>query len=129
MGRDRRAAYWPVGGREVLVDFSEEQELSALEYRRYAATIGSELRDTPKTKHVARLIDDMKQSTLSDQWDMAFLGGHREVNFQIDKKQLYGRFEPIAETWLRKKTQTPIGNHLQLTYNHQQYLNLSKQIQ
>jgi len=111
-----------------LVEYPEERELSALEYRRYAATIGTELRFTPTEKSVQHLLQDMKQSSLTDEWDMAFLGGHREVDFRIAEKKLYGRFEPMAETWLRKITTPPDGSQLQLAYDRKEYLDHCRRI-
>lgn len=39
-----------------LVDYPDERELSALEYRRYAATIGAELRYAPTSADLGRLV-------------------------------------------------------------------------
>ena len=104
-----------------LVEYEEERELSALEYRRYAATIGAELRYAPTPDEVEQLVQDMKNSSLKDEWDMAFLGGHREVDFQVAYKRLYGRFDPISESWLRKILPEPAGDRLRLTYDPDRY--------
>ena len=104
-----------------LVDFEKEQELSALEYRRYAATIGAELRYVDSADKVDRLVQDMKRSVLTDDWEMAYLGGHREVDFRAADTRLHGRFEPMAETWLRRIVPTPAGDVLKLKYDRNEY--------
>ena len=104
-----------------LVDFPEMRELSALEYRRYAATIGAELRYAPASTDLERLVRDMKESSLTDEWDMSLLGSHREVAFQVAEKRLYGRFEPMAECWLRKILPVPAGEILRLGYDPDRY--------
>ena len=104
-----------------LVDFPEERELSALEYRRYAATIGAELRYAPTNADLERLVQDTKKSSLVDTWEMALLGGHREVEFQVAGKRLYGRFDPISESWLRTIIPAPAGETLWLSYDPDTY--------
>ncbi len=104
-----------------LVAYTEERELSALEYRRYAATIGAELRYAPTSADLERFVRDMKASTLTDEWDADLLGTHREVAFQVGGKQLYGRFDPISESWLRTALPTPPGAALQLAYDRGTY--------
>lgn len=104
-----------------LVEYEEERELSPLEYRRYAATIGAELRYAPTSSDLERFVRDMKESSLRDEWDMAFLGGHREVEFQLAGQRLYGRFEPISESWLRIITPPPAGEMIRLTFDPDEY--------
>ena len=100
-----------------LVSYEQERELSALQYRRYAATIGAELRYAPTAEDLERLVRDMKESRVEDEWEMAIHGGHREVAFQVGSKRLYGRFEPISESWLRTLLPEPAGKTFRLTYD------------
>lgn len=104
-----------------LVNYPEERELSALEYRRHAGTIGAELRYTPTSADVDRLVQDMTESVLTDEWDMSLLGGHREVAFQVAGKRLYGRFDPISESWLRTILPPPVGETLELAFDPDTY--------
>lgn len=89
-----------------LVDFDRERELPESEYRRYAASIGAELRFTPTPEDVAKLVEDMKQATLTDDWWMGNppvnFGGPRMVCFRVAGKELRGRFAPVGETWLSR---------------------------
>ena len=84
--------------------------ISESTYRRYGATIGAELRYTPEEQDVGKLIEDLSTARLTDQWEMATFGGPQEVEFQIGTTQLYGRFEPISESWLRREVTDPIGD-------------------
>ena len=106
-----------------LVDYPNERELSALEYRRYAAVIGAELRYVPTSAELDRFMQDMKEASLEDEWDMSLLGGHREVEFLLAKKRLYGRFDPISESWLRTIVPAPVGKTLRLSYDPDMYRN------
>ena len=51
-----------------LVEFPHERELPESVYRRYGASVGTELRFTPTADDVARLVHDMRESTLTDGW-------------------------------------------------------------
>ena len=93
-----------------LIEFPDMRELSESTYRRYGATIGAELRYTPEEQDVGKLIEDLSTARLTDQWEMATFGGPQEVEFQIGTTQLYGRFEPISESWLRREVTDPIGD-------------------
>ena len=104
---ERRNDHLFVGLR--LVEFNDMCELPESIYRRYGATIGAELRYTPEEKDVKRLIDDLSVARLTDQWEMATFGGPQEVEFQISTTRLYGRFDPISESWLRQTVTEPDG--------------------
>ena len=104
---ERRNDHLFVGLR--LVEFNDMCELPETIYRRYGATIGAELRYTPEEKDVKRLIDDLSVARLTDQWEMATFGGPQEVEFQISTTRLYGRFDPISESWLRQTVTEPDG--------------------
>ena len=85
-------------------------ELPELIYRRYGATIGAELCYIPEEKDVRKLIEDLSIARLTNQWEMAIFGGPQEVEFQIGNTQLYGRFEPISESWLCREVTDPVGD-------------------
>ena len=97
-----------------LVEFLSERELPESEYRRYGGTIGAELRFTPDTVSFEQLVQDMRESSLKDTWWMgAFpqaFGGPRKICFQVGEKRLWGRFAPVAETWLARHAPTAAGN-------------------
>ena len=92
-----------------LVDFPEARELPEAEYRRYAATIGAELRYAPTDAAVASLVKDMANAGITDEWETQDFGGPRRVAFSVGETQLYGRFEPISETWLCRTAPEPPG--------------------
>ena len=100
-----------------LVAFDDERELAELEYRRYGASVGAELRYTPEERDVSALMKDMLEAEVLDHWRMAIQGGPREVAFRVGDKRLYGRFAPVAETWLRRILPEPGGSHHRLTFN------------
>ena len=85
-----------------LVAFSEERELPAETYRRYAGAIGTEIRHCPNQELLAAFQRDIQEAQLSDCWEMAVEGGPREASFHIGQTSLSGRFDPIGETWLRR---------------------------
>ena len=97
-----------------LVDFDRERELPESEYRRYAASIGAELRFTPTEDEVQRLVNDMKLASLTDTWWMGNppvnFGGPRMVCFRVAGKELRGRFAPVGETWLSRHAPAPEGH-------------------
>jgi len=75
----------------------------------------------PASADLERLVQDMKASSLTDVWDMSLLGGHREIEFQVAGKRLYGRFDPISESWLRTIVPTPAGETFQLSFDPDAY--------
>jgi len=99
-----------------LVKFDSERELPETEYRRYGAVIGAELRCLPDESSLSTLVHDMTESELSDHWRMATQGGPREIAFRVGDTRLYGRFEPIAETWLRRDVPAPAGDVHRITW-------------
>ncbi|MFH1742070.1 MAG: hypothetical protein ABIH23_23965, partial [bacterium] len=86
-----------------LFNSDTEQELSAGDYRRYGGSIGTCLRYVPERRQYEAFVEEMRQSQLTDMWEMAAFGGPREVSFRMPSCELYGRFDPISETWLRKR--------------------------
>jgi hypothetical protein len=97
-----------------LVDFDEERELPEKLYRRYGASIGAELRWAPTDDDMTRLVDDMRDAVLTDDWWMGGapndLGGPRRVRFTVADKTLRGRHAPVAETWLGREVPPAEGN-------------------
>jgi hypothetical protein len=100
-----------------LVDFPEQRELPEPIYRRYGAAIGAELRYAPTDQEVATLVQDIRNADLTDTWRMADFGGPREVCFCVAGKRLYGRFDPIGETWLRRDVPEPTGRMQRIVWN------------
>lgn len=96
-----------------LLQFSEERELAEAEYRRYGGSIGAELRRTPDASSFEKLVADMQESELLDEWWMGAppqaFGGPRVVSFRVGEKRLAGRFAPVAETWLSREIPMPPG--------------------
>ncbi len=93
-----------------LVEYSQPTELMESVFRRYGGCIGADLRYTPTQDAVDRMMSDMTQSHLTDEWEMAVFGGHREIEFQIGDKKFSGRFDPISEFWLDRQFPEPIGH-------------------
>lgn len=87
-----------------LIEYDREQAVPEDAYMRLGGCIGIELRYAPSKKDVAALVHDMRDAEISDAWDMADIGGPREVSFRVGATRLYGRFDPIGETWLRRLT-------------------------
>ena len=86
-----------------LFSSDTEQELSAESYRRYGGSIGASLSYTPERRDYEAFVDEMQGSRLTDSWEMSAFGGPREVSFRTVSHELYGRFDPISETWLRTR--------------------------
>jgi len=87
-----------------LVAFEERRELSRAVFRRYGGAMGLELRYAPTQADLDALVADMAAADLSDAWHMAAEGGPRVLQFRVTDKTLYGRFDPISESWLARKT-------------------------
>jgi hypothetical protein len=94
-----------------LAEFGREREVPESEYRRYGGVIGIELRHMPDDRAAEALMADIQAAQLTDVWDMGpepvALGGPREVAFRIGATRLYGRFAPVAETWLHRQATAP----------------------
>ncbi len=115
---ERRNDHLLVGLR--LAAFTHERELPESEYRRYAGSIGAELRYTPTDDAVEKLVSDMDTSELLDTWwagesPVAF-GGPRCVRFAVGGAVLSGRFAPVAETWLARRTPPPEGRCVRIEF-------------
>jgi hypothetical protein len=92
-----------------LVDYPEPRELTEATYRRYAASVGSTLAFLPDRADLGAFLKDLSEAEIEDVWDMDAWGGHREVRFRLGSTELYGRFEPISESWLRRRASPPEG--------------------
>ena len=92
-----------------LVDFDEERELPELIYRRYAASIGSTLAFVPNRSDLDAFLETLRDSTINDIWNMGGMGGHRTLRYRFGDTELSGRYEPISESWLRRRIPRPAG--------------------
>ena len=86
-----------------LASWREERDLPERTHRRYGGSMGLELRYAPGEDALAAFVQEMKASSLNDCWEMAVQGGPRELAFRVGGKELYGRFDPIGECWLRRR--------------------------
>ncbi len=56
------------------------------------------------------VIEDMAKAEIHDSWRMATQGGPREVALRVGQTLLEGRFDPISESWLRRRI-PPLAAH------------------
>jgi hypothetical protein len=87
-----------------LATFEEPRELSRAVFRRYGGAMGLELRFAQTQADLDALVADMAAADLSDTWHLAVEGGPRVLQFRVGDRTLYGRFDPISESWLARKT-------------------------
>ena len=87
-----------------LVAFEKGRELSRAVFRRYGGAMGLELRYAPTQEDLDELVADMAAADLGDAWHMTDEGAPRVLQFRLGEKTLYGRFDPISESWLARKT-------------------------
>jgi hypothetical protein len=83
-----------------LATFEEPRELSRAVFRRYGGAMGLELRFAQTQADLDALVADMAAADLSDAWRMEDEGSPRVLHFRVGDKTLYGRFDPISESWL-----------------------------